>query len=81
MKQLIILIGISISIIGCTNNELTKKWGGKQTIKLEPNHILLNVTWKEENSMWILTKDTLTNKCYFKEHSQWGLLEGQIQFE
>jgi hypothetical protein len=56
---------------------MAKKWGGTQEISLKKNEIVLNVTWKE-NEMWICTKDTVTGVVYFREKSNWGVMEGTV---
>lgn len=61
----------------CTENQRARKFGGKEEIQLKPNEVLINVTWKESN-MWVLTEDTLTHVKYFRENSNWGVLEGEI---
>jgi hypothetical protein len=77
MKKLIILVVLSIGLGSCTDNSSAKNWGGTEAMELQQNHKLLNVTWKGDN-MWLLTQDTTTGTCYFKEKSSWGVLEGTI---
>lgn len=77
MKKLFLLLGLITIITSCTENQRSRSFGGEETILLKPNHDLITATWKQ-NDLWILTKDTLTNICYFKEKSSWGILEGTI---
>jgi|NOAtaT_6_FD_contig_31_4684121_length_284_multi_2_in_0_out_0_1 hypothetical protein len=78
MKNIVFLI-FGIILVGCTDNQRARKFGGSEVVKLKPNEILVNVTWKESN-LWLLTKDTITNTLYFREKSNWGLFDGQIEF-
>lgn len=78
MKKLILLISLlTLMTVSCTENKRAKTYGGSEEIELQKNHVLLGVTWKDSN-MWLLTKDTTTNICYFNEKSSWGIWEGQI---
>jgi hypothetical protein len=77
MKKLgILLIGVMV-LFSCTENQRARRWGGTETIDLKPNEVVLNVTWKQDQ-MWICTKDTVTNVTYFREKSNWGVLEGTV---
>lgn len=81
MKNLLIVIFIiSLYNVACTANERAKKYGGSQEISLKPNHKLLSVTWKE-NSMWLLTEDTVSHLKYFREKSEYGIQEGEVIFK
>jgi hypothetical protein len=77
MKKLsIIFVGI-ISLVSCTANERARRWGGTEEVKLKPNEVVLNVTWKQDE-MWICTRDTVTGVVYFREKSKWGVVEGTV---
>ena len=55
-KAVAVLTAISILIAGLTGCQTaTKSYGGKTTIKLEPNQKLEEITWKD-NSLWYLTR-------------------------
>ena len=77
MKKLILGLIITTGLFSCTDNQMTRRYGGTETVNLKPNEVVLNVTWKE-NEMWICTKDTITNTVYFREKSSWGVLEGTV---
>lgn len=64
-------------LFSCTENQRARRWGGTEKIDLKPNEVVLNVTWKQDQ-MWICTKDTVTNVTYFREKSNWGVLEGTV---
>ena len=67
----------TIMLASCTENQRVKNWGGTEEISLKKNEIVLNVTWKE-TQMWICTKDTVTGIVYFREKSNWGVMEGTV---
>ena len=87
MKQIIIaiiflLFLVSAFMIGCTEQERAKYYGGNSTVNLEPNMKLINVTWKEAD-IWYLTKPMNdTDKAetyYFTESSSYGVWEGRLK--
>lgn len=80
MKKIIFaLIGIA-AMASCTDNQMARKYGGTEEVKLKPNEVILNVTWKQDD-MWICSKDTVTGVVYFREKSNWGLVEGTVIFK
>lgn len=79
MKKLLWIIIFSFSIYGCTGNQSAKSWGGTQTITLEKDSRLVNITWKDA-SLWILTKNdtTLPTTYTFEERSNVGMFNGKV---
>ena len=81
MKKLLLgLFVLFMLVVGCTDNQRAKKYGGTQTIKLEVGQRVVNVTWKDA-SLWVLTKeDTIKPATVytFKEKSNLGIVEGKI---
>lgn len=78
MKKIIFIL-FTFILFSCTKNERARNFGGTETIILDSNVRLINLTWKE-NNLWILTKkDTIKPSIYyFKEKSNFGFQEGQI---
>jgi len=78
-KVLLGLFGIMM-LVSCTENTRARVWGGTETIELDSGVRLVNVTWKEGSSLWILTKKDTTKPStyYFKEKSSFGVMEGQV---
>ena len=72
-----VLVICLVFLAACTQKQRTRKFGGREEIKLKPNEKLINITWKE-NNLWVLTEDTLTHIKYFRESSSWGVWEGEI---
>ena len=77
MKKTLITLLAIITLSSCTENQRARNFGGTEEVSLKPNEIVLNVTWKQDQ-MWICTKDTVTNIVYFREKSNWGMLEGTV---
>lgn len=77
MKKTILIIAVVLGLYSCTANVRVRRWGGTEKIVLEDHEVLLNATWKE-NELWVLTKDTISNVSHFREHSSWGVVEGEI---
>lgn len=77
MKKLIFIAIAALGMASCTDNQRARHWGGTEEIQLKPNEVVLNVTWKEQE-MWICTKDTVTGVTYFREKSNWGVMEGTV---
>lgn len=89
MKKKIILIFVVLLVsmiflflVGCTENERVKRFGGKIVYDLPVNKKFVNVTWKEDN-LWILTTDMTAGdapRTYrFSEKSSMGIIEGEIE--
>lgn len=79
MKKLLFIL-LTIGLLSCTSNQRARNWGGKEELVLQPHHVLLGCTFKDHD-LWILTRDTSTNICYFREKSSWGIWNGQITFK
>jgi hypothetical protein len=77
MKKILVLLFSIGSLVSCTENQRSRRWGGTEEISLKPNEVVLNVTWKQDE-MWICTQDTITGVTYFREKSNWGVLEGTV---
>lgn len=77
MKKLFVCLFFSVLLFSCTDNIKTRHFGGTETVKLEPNEVFVNITWKESD-LWVVTKDTVTNTHYAREKSNYGVWEGKI---
>ena len=82
MKSLLVILMIAMMgiLVSCTANQNARNYGGTETINLEAGQRVVNVTWKGESDLWILTKqDTTAPSTYtFQEKSNWGLMEGKV---
>lgn len=59
-----------------------KSSGGSMTLRLEPNQKLEMITWKDDDSLWYLTKpmtdDDIAETHTFQQSSEWGVFEGTV---
>lgn len=80
MKNIISIAIIAAMLVGCTENMMTRSYGGKSEIKLEKGQRLVEMTWKSDN-LWILTEpmdsDYTPQIKTFYESSNFGLMEGK----
>lgn len=78
--KLLILALVIFLLFSCTANQRARNWGGTETVNLEAGQRVVNVTWKGESDMWILTKqDTTKPTTYtFQEKSTYGVMEGKV---
>ena len=81
--KLILSLFIILLMVGCTDNNRAKMWGGTMKVELEKGQKLVDVTWKE-TSLWYMTKPmgpTDVAETYtFKEESSYGIIEGKVIF-
>ena len=58
-----------------------KNYGGKTTVKLEPNQKLEEITWKDD-SLWYLTRpmtdDDVAETHTFRQQRDLGAFEGTV---
>lgn len=66
-----------LALASCTDNQRARNFGGTETVKLEPNEKLINITWKQDN-LWIVVQDTVTNTFYAREKSSFGIVQGKV---
>ena len=64
-------------------NPIAREFGGTITVDLEPNRKLVNISWKSDNSLWILTRKMRANEepeeYEYKENSSFGVIEGTVK--
>jgi hypothetical protein len=82
-----IVLGLALVIVistSCTQQAVTRTWGGSMDIELEPNDKLMEITWKDDD-LWILTKkmsdDDVAEEYNFYESSSLGVFEGSINIK
>lgn len=81
-----VIFGIITILSGHGNtsgfNPIARQFGGTVTINLENNRKLVNVSWKKDDSLWILTrkmrKDEEAETYEYKEDSTFGVIEGTV---
>lgn len=76
MRTLSIVFLFSI-LFSCTDNQMARRWGGTEEIKLKPCEKFVNLTWKEDQ-IWLILEDTCNNTYVAREKSSFGLMEGTV---
>ena len=82
-KIVMLLAGLStmICLSGCTEQSMSRDYGGDMTLELPVNQKLEEITWKED-SLWYLTRPMRENEeaeiHIFQQSSSWGLIEGTV---
>lgn len=80
MKRIIALF-VTALLTACTEQTMTRNFGGNQEIELGKGQRLVELTWKD-NNLWILTEpmdsDYVPKTKTFYEISEWGAWEGFI---
>ena len=77
--NLIIITALVLIISSCTENSRARNFGGTVDVKIPSNCIVIGATWKEVN-LWVLYKDTITNNVFLVEDSNFGILNGRVNF-
>jgi hypothetical protein len=82
MKKVCLVIFLAAFVLGCTANTRAKKWGGTVNVTIPADRQFVNITWKDDNSLWVLSVPREPGhqaKTYlFKEESSFGLVEGKV---
>lgn len=76
-----LLLPLTASILnGC--HETTKNFGGEMTIELESGQKLEEITWKDDTTLWILTRPFREGEKpethVFYADTEWGVFEGTV---
>lgn len=77
-----IIVSVAIALTGCTRQTMTKEFGGTTEIDLDAGLKLEEITWKDKDNLWILTRpmreDEQAEEHCFKESSAFGIVEGKV---
>lgn len=75
----LILFAFILCLVGCTENQKAKEFGGAAEITLPANQKLINCTWKDSD-LWYLTRPMTVSDTaaiyIFQEESDYGVWEG-----
>ena len=84
MKKIILLV-VSVATMFCfagCEQTMTRSFGGDMKIELKPNEKLEHITWKDDDSLWYLTKPMTENDTaetyLFQQSSLFGVWEGTV---
>lgn len=81
-KILAVVLGLILcsGISGCQT--ITRRYGGTTELDLEPGLKLEEITWKDDDSLWYLTRpmtdEDIAETHTFKESSLFGICEGTV---
>lgn len=79
----IIIIAIFLFIChSCSSQGQARNWGGEMTITLDPGVKLEEITWKDDDSLWYVTRpmreDEFAETHVFQADTVFGVFEGKI---
>ena len=71
----------ALLLTGC-DQAMAREFGGSITLTLEPNQKLEMITWKDDDSLWYLTRpmkeDEEPETHTFQQSSEFGVFEGTV---
>lgn len=78
-----LFIFVTIVLASCTEQQMTRRFGGKMTINLPKGERLVMATWKNSN-LFTLTEPMnsgyIPKTKVFRESSSWGVFKSEIKF-
>lgn len=79
----IIIIAIFLCIChSCSGQGRARNWGGEMTITLDPGVKLEEITWKDDDTLWYVTRpmreDEFAETHVFQADTVFGVFEGEI---
>lgn len=81
LAVLLSLLVLSLSLCGCTEQSMTREFGGSMELELPANQKLEEITWKDD-TLWYLTRpmheDEEAETHIFQASSSWGVFEGTV---
>lgn len=81
MKKILIIMVLVMVLTGCTQQDLTRDFGGDMVITLEAGEKLEEIVWMDYN-LWYLTRPMREGEepetHIFRESSEFGKYEGTI---
>ena len=86
MKKIISILIIIVALFSfssCTEQMMTREWGGEMTIELPKGQELMMATWKDDDLFYLtrpMSDDYIPVKKTFKESSSFGIMESTVYF-
>lgn len=81
LAALLSTLVLSLLLCGCTEQSVTREFGGSMELELPANQKLEEITWKNDN-LWYLTRpmreDEEAETHVFQASSSWGVFEGTV---
>lgn len=82
-KVLFVLMIILFTMISCTEQSVTRRFGGTIRIDLPKGEKLINATWKETDLFYLtepMDSDYIPKTKTFRESSSFGVFESEVLF-
>ena len=79
----IALLVLMMTAVSCTEQSMTRSFGGKMSFKLPKGERLLTATWKEADLFYLtepMDSDYIPKNKKFVESSSYGVWESEITF-
>lgn len=83
MKKIVLLISLCFGLCSCTEQMMTREFGGTMTINLPAGQELMEATWKDDNLFYLtrpMSDDYVPTKKTFQESSSYGMMESTVVF-
>lgn len=83
IKIIITLIAIVCVATSCTENHMTRRFGGKMSVELPKGEKLIMATWKESDLFYLtepMDSGYKPKMKMFRESSNFGVWESEITF-
>ena len=68
-------------VLGCTENQRARQFGGTGHVEVKPGHKVVGATWKNTD-LWVLTRPMRPGEepetLSLREFSSWGAIEGEM---
>lgn len=81
LAALLSLLVLSLSLCGCTEQNIAREFGGSMELELPVNQKLEEITWKGD-TLWYLARpmreDEEAETHVFQESSPFGVVEGTV---
>lgn len=81
--SVIALFVLMLTAVSCTEQSMTRSFGGKMSINLPKGERLLTATWKEADLFYLtepMDSDYIPKNKKFVESSSFGVWESEITF-
>ena len=59
----ILLVVIALSTIGCTDNTMTRRVGGTETVDLPEGMTFIEAEWDKDDNLWYTYRPRRTNEA------------------
>ena len=82
LSAILTLLVLSLSLCGCTEQYMAREFGGSMKLELPANQKLEEITWKDDDTLWYLTRpmreDEKAETHVFQASSALGIFEGTV---